>query len=175
MVKLPTPDMAANLLGGAVNFINRSAFESPRRQITAVAYVSANEKEFDLGKTPGPGREETHKIRPSFRFTYLEPISDKLGVTLSGATQSQYYLQNRAVVGRRYSGSGASVENPQATNVNTTAGGNLQTSNSIAMKVDWKPLEHHVLSFSGEANEFKQMQGSRTLNHSVGNGVHAPR
>ncbi|HWL17365.1 MAG TPA: hypothetical protein VNR00_17285 [Opitutus sp.] len=137
--------------------------------------MSANEKEFDLGKTPGPGREETHKIRPSFRFTYLEPISDKLGVTLSGATQSQYYLQNRAVVGRRYSGSGASVENPQATNVNTTAGGNLQTSNSIAMKVDWKPLEHHVLSFSGEANEFKQMQGSRTLNHSVGNGVHAPR
>jgi iron complex outermembrane recepter protein len=171
VVKLPTPDMQANLLGGAVNFISRNAFESPRRQISVVTYLNANEKALELDKTPGPGRESTYKIRPALKFTYLEPFSDKFGFTVAGSTQSQYYERNRAVLGRRYSGSGASLQNPQTTNVNTTIAGNLQANHSGSVKFDWKPLAGHTFSLSGEAVAFSQFTGDRTINHNVGNGT----
>lgn len=171
VIKLPTPDVAANLLGGAVNFISRSAFESPSRQIGFSTYFSVNEKAFEFEQTPGPGSGDTYKIRPSFKFNYLEPVNDRFGYVVNLSTNSQYYLQNRAVLGRRYSGSGASVTNPQTNSTATSYGANLQTSNSGSIKFDWKPLDGHTVSFSAEANAFEQMQGTRTLTYNVGNGT----
>jgi iron complex outermembrane receptor protein len=173
VVKLPTPDIQANLLGGAVNFISKTAFEVPSRQVTASFGLAANEKEFDLSKTPGPGRGSSYKLRPNVRFSYLQPVNEKFGFVVTGSVSSQYFLRNEAVIGRRYTSSGATLENPQIPNVNTTAGQNLQTQYSGSLKLDWKPAEGHVLSLAGEATLFTQMAGSRTLNHNVGNGTPA--
>ncbi|HYC70375.1 MAG TPA: TonB-dependent receptor [Opitutaceae bacterium] len=171
VVKLPTPDMAANLLGGAVNFISRSAFESPRPKFDATFYLSANEKAFDFEETPGPGRGEDYKIRPSARFSYLHPVNDRLGFVVNAASNSQYYLQNRTVYGRRFSGSGASLANPQTNSIATSFSPNLQTSHSVSGKVDWKPWDGNTVSVSAEANAFEQQQATRTITYNVGNAT----
>lgn len=171
VVKLPTPDMSANLLGGAVNFVSKSAFERTRPELRFSAYLSANEKALDFEKTPGPGESDSFKIRPSFDLSYVNPISKTFGFTVNAAHSSQYYLQNRSVLGRRYSGSGASVTNPQTTSMATSYAPNLVQRTSGSVGVDWKPWPNNVLKFTAQANAFKQDQATRTLTYNVGNNT----
>ncbi|HEX2851730.1 MAG TPA: TonB-dependent receptor [Opitutaceae bacterium] len=171
VVKLPTPDMSANLLGGAVNFVSKSAFEHARPEFRFSAYLSANEKALDFEKTPGPGEGDDFKIRPSFDLSYVNPVSKTFGFTVNAAHSSQFYLQNRSVLGRRYSGSGASVTNPQTTSMATSYAPNLVNRTSGSVGIDWKPLPGNVLKFTAQANAFEQQQATRTLTYNVGNST----
>lgn len=173
VVKLPTPDMSANLLGGAVNFVSKSAFERARPELRFTTYLSANSKAMDFKATPGPGSGDSYKIRPSFDFNYANPVSRTFGFTVNAAHSSQYYLQNRGVLGRRYSGSGATVTNPQTNSIAHSYSPNLVNRTSGSVKVDWKPWPSSLFEFSAQANAFEQQQATRTLTYNVGNATMA--
>lgn len=85
------PDMPAEGIGGTINLIMKSAFERSRPEFRYRAFVHANSTAMTLGKTPGPGRDETYKIRPGFDFTYIHPVSRNFGFTV-GATHSDKYV-----------------------------------------------------------------------------------
>jgi iron complex outermembrane recepter protein len=168
VAKLPTPDMSANLLGGAVNFVSRTAFERPRREIRLSAYLSANAKAVELDKTPGPLDEDTYKVLPSFDFQYADPVSKRFGYVLTAQHSSQYYLQNRSVFGHRFTGAGATVANPYTTNVQTNFAQNRSDRTSGALTLDYKPWDRHVLSLKLNASASKQQSASRAINYNVG-------
>ena len=178
VTKLPTPDMSANLLGGAVNFVSRSAFERPRQELRFQAYLSANSNELGLRRTPGPGESRSLKVLPNFDLTYVNPISRSLGVVVNLAQSSQFYLQRKSVLGRRYyTGSAGQptfvsfANNPQTTSLAASYAPNRIERTSGSVKVDWKPLPRHVVQFSAQANANYQQQATRTITFNTGGGA----
>jgi len=89
--KSPTPDMAANSLGGAVNVISKTAFELPRPQFNYHAFLSANSLHLSPGEKPGPGRGTSGwRLRPGGDFSYIAPVSKTFGYTFSGIYFSRF-------------------------------------------------------------------------------------
>ncbi len=168
VTKLPTPDMSANLLGGAVNFISRSAFERSRRELRLSAYLSANAKAMDFDKTSGPFEDETYKILPSFDFQFVDPVSKKFGYVVTAQHSSQFYLQNRTVLGARFTSAGATVANPYTTNINTNFAHNRSDRTSGGVTLDFKPWPRNVLSLKLLANASRQQSASRSMNYNIG-------
>lgn len=168
VTKLPTPDMSANLLGGAVNFVSRSAFERPRRELRVSTYLSANAKALDFEQTPGPFIEPTYKVLPSFDLQFVDPVSKKFGYVVTAQHSSQFYLQNRTVLGARFTSAGATVANPYTTNVNTNFAHNRSDRTSGAVTLDFKPWLRNILTLKLQANASRQQSGSRSLNYNVG-------
>jgi iron complex outermembrane receptor protein len=171
VTKLPTPDMSANLLGGSVNFVSRNAFERPRRELRVSTYLSANAKALDFEKTFGPLQEETFKILPSFDLQFVDPVSKRFGYVVTAAQSSQFYLQNRSVLGARFTSAGATLANPYTTNMNTNFAPNRTDRTSGAIKMDFKPWDRSVFSLGLQANAFRQQQASRGINYNVGGNV----
>lgn len=85
------PDMPAEGIGGTINLIMKSAFERSRPEFRYRAFLHLNSTAAEFGKSPGPGRDETYKIRPGFDFTYIRPVSRNFGFTI-GATHSDKYV-----------------------------------------------------------------------------------
>ncbi|MBI5768816.1 MAG: TonB-dependent receptor [Verrucomicrobia bacterium] len=179
VTKLPTPDMSANLLGGAVNFVSKSAFERPKQQLTFNVFLSANSKALGLGQTAGPGEDKSYKVLPNFDLTYVNPVSKTFGIVLNVAQSTQFYLQNKAVFGRRYfTGTNATTanfvsyqKNPQTTSLAYTFNPNRIERTSGSIKLDWKPLPRHVLEFSAQANANYQQFSNRTITFNTGGTI----
>lgn len=176
VTKLPTPDMSANLLGGSVNFVSKSAFERSRESLNFNAYLSGNSNDLRFGKSPGPGSEDTFKVRPNFDMTWVKPFSRTFGIVVNVAQSTQFYLQNKSVPGRRYF-TGTNVnsanfvdyrQNPQTLSVATSYNPNQIDRTSASLKADWKPFAHNVLSFSAGANANYQQNAGRTLTYNTG-------
>ena len=86
----PTPESPGMALAGSVNVVPRSAFERSKPIFNGNAFVLFRPDEASLGKTPGPGKHPTRKINPGFNFSYLAPVNERWGYTLSGGTSRQY-------------------------------------------------------------------------------------
>ena len=176
VTKLPTPDMSANLLGGAVNFVSKSAFERSREQLTFNAFFSGNSNNLNFSQSPGPGADDTYKVRPNFDMTYVKPINKRLGFVVNLAQSSQFYLQNKSVPGRRYfTGTNVNsanfvsfLNNPQTLSMATSYNPNQLDRTSASLKVDWKPFDRNVVSFGVGANANRQQNAGRTLTYNTG-------
>jgi TonB-dependent receptor len=125
--------------------------------------------EFD--KSYGPLEKDTFKVLPSFDLQFAHPVNKRFGYVVTAAQSSQYYLQNRSVLGARFTSAGATVDNPYTTNMNTNFAPNRTDRTSGAIKFDYKPWDRNVISFGVQANAFKQQQASRGINYNVGNGT----
>jgi iron complex outermembrane recepter protein len=169
VIKLPTPDIAANAMGGSVNLISKTALEYAKPTLNFSAYLSGNSKQLTTSKEPGPGNGDEYRIRPSASFTYALPVSRKFGVVITGSHSSQFYLRNEGVPGRRYSGSGASVTNPQTISFRYGESPNLEDKTGASIRLDWAPWQGHAFDFTATANAVRQQQGTRTFSYNVGN------
>lgn len=181
VVKLPTPDMQANVLGGAVNFITKSAFERARPEFRVSLSLSGNEKALDFEKTPGPFLEDTYKIRPSFDVQYVNPVNKRFGYVITAQHSSQYYLQNQAIIGYRFGGN----PNPQGTNptravtemdpfinsINTRFAPNRSDRTSGGLTLDFRPWDHSTIRLTGQASVQKQQSSARNINYQAGNNT----
>lgn len=167
VVKLPTPDMAANLMGGAVNLVSKSAFEYARPQLAFSTYINMNTDEMNFDRSPGPLNERTYKARPSFDATYVLPVNDKFGVVVTAASANLYTRTLRTVPTRKWSGSGATVENPQTTAFAGDTSPKLEQRTSGSVKLDWKPLPGHRLSFSAQANAIHSTTRTQRLSYNA--------
>lgn len=85
VTKVPTPDRPASGLGGSINLIGRSPFESRRRKFTYDIYgMYHNRQGITLDGGPkGNLPYTTYRYNhPSVELTYLEPLSKNLALTL---------------------------------------------------------------------------------------------
>lgn len=115
LVKVPTPDMPADAIGGSVNMISKSAFERKGAQLNYRAVLNFNHEEpYFWKKTPGPGNKETFKVLPGFDFDYTLPFSPNFGIVVTGLSSNQFNEQHRSqmVWENAGTGTGASPANP---------------------------------------------------------------
>lgn len=172
VAKVPTPSDSAATLGGSVNMISRSAFERDRASFTYKAYLSINDENLNIWeKTPGPGKKETYKALPGFEFSYINPLSKKLGIVINGLSSNQFNEQHRSQPTWRTTPIAGTTVGPSSgylRNYQLQDGPKNTFRDSISFKVDWKPLDRHVVSFGYQFNYYKSFFGNRNINWDVG-------
>jgi iron complex outermembrane receptor protein len=86
----PTPDSPGSALAGTVNLVVRSAFDRARPALNVSSYLLMRDGDRSLARTLGPGRGTSPKVQPGFEFSYVKPVSERFGFTLSGGGTTQY-------------------------------------------------------------------------------------
>ena len=172
VTKVPTPEMAADGIGGSVNMISRSAFERSRPEFRYRLNLSVHsENRADLfERTPGPGNKKTFKNLPGFDFSYIAPLSKTFGIVVTGLSSNQFNEQHRSLNSYNYNaaGTGASLATPYLQNYTVQDGPKNSFRDSFAVTADWKPAERHVLSLRGQVNYYKSFFGNRNINWGAG-------
>jgi len=163
------PDMPAEGIGGTINLIMKSAFERSRPEFRYRAFLHANSTAMKFGKTPGPGREETYKIRPGFDFTYIVPLSRNFGFTV-GATHSDKYVPwhlstttwnlNPDPVTRE--------ETPFVASISAQDVPKQISRTSGRISADWRIARHDVLNFGYSHAYYEEWGMNRRFDVSLG-------
>jgi iron complex outermembrane receptor protein len=172
VTRVPTADQPMDTLGGAVNLVSKSAFEQAHRSFVYKTSVNIHSENRDdlFRRTPGPGNNRTFKNLPGFEFTYTNPLSDRLGIVITGISSNQFNEQHRSATTWNYNatGTGASPTNPFVSNYQIQDGPKNSYRDSTSFRVDWKAARNHVFSLGAQVNYYKSFFGNRNLNFATG-------
>ena len=171
VVKVPTPSMPADSLGGSVNLISKNAFERDSREIKYRAYLSLNSEDLSFSKSPGPNVEESRKIRPGFDISYAEPFSSTFGIVANALRSDQFNEQHRSRNTWQTSGGNATPANPYLRTYTLQDGPKETLRQSFGVNADWKITDHGVLSFGYQWNDYDSFFGNRNLNINAGSNA----
>ncbi|MGH7958844.1 MAG: carboxypeptidase regulatory-like domain-containing protein, partial [Opitutaceae bacterium] len=156
VTKVPTPSMPADSLGGSVNLVSRSAFESSRTQFKYRTYLNMNSSETRIfKKTPGPTNKSSYKVRPSFDFNYIAPFTKNFGIVINGLSSDQFTTGSDSKDSVwRFTGAGATPEAPYMRQYNMRGSPKDNYRASLSLQADWRPFKDHVLSFGAQGNYY---------------------
>ncbi|MBD5779104.1 TonB-dependent receptor [Pelagicoccus sp. NFK12] len=173
LVKVPTPDMPSDAIGGQINLVSKSAFEYAKPRLSWSAYFNVNSEnlssDFMFGKTPGPGEGETWKMKPSYSFSYALPVNEKFGLTLNAAVSNQFdenhnlKLKWKDDFRRTNEDTGLKndVRNPYLEQVSITDDPRSSERKSYSAKFDYAPTDAHSFTFNVQTSTFSSVQGAR--------------
>jgi len=88
VTKVPTPDMPASGLGGSINLITRSGFESKAAKFSYNVYTQFHNRNgltFDGGPRNQNDDNSPDFVQPSFDFSYQKPVNRNLAITIGGS------------------------------------------------------------------------------------------
>ena len=172
VVKVPTPSMPADSLGGSVNMISKNAFERDNREFKYRVYTSISDENVSFSKSPGPGVEESYKIRPGFDFSFADPLTDSFGYILNGLHSDQFNEQHRSRNAWQTSGGAvASPSNPYMRTYTIQDGPKETQRQSIGVNTDLKVSANGVVSFGYQWNDYNSFFGNRNYNINAGSNA----
>ncbi|MCD8482985.1 MAG: TonB-dependent receptor [Verrucomicrobia bacterium] len=154
VVKVPTPAMEADSLGGAVNMVSRNAFELAQRKFDYRVFMNVPGDYIRWSRTPGPDAGATRKIRPGFDFTYSDPLTDDFGIVINYMnaetfTPQQYFITQwdsvNAAIGQ---------SDPYLRYFNLRDGPKISERESLGIKADWRIRPGSIFSFGYQRNEY---------------------
>jgi TonB-dependent receptor len=90
----PTPESQGAALAGSVNMVPRSSFERTKPVFNGSVYIMMRDNARDFHKVPGPRTKPTRNVHPGFDFSYVAPVNERFGFTLSGGHSTQYSAQD---------------------------------------------------------------------------------
>lgn len=143
VTKVPTPDLPASALGGAVNIVSKSGFERTRPLFTYNLYSTFNaDYGLTLAKRTGPiDRLTSRHINPSLDFSYILPINKSLAITFGASHIDTYPAADQT----------APVWNlltlVQTSSIWQTTP-QVVSTRTLSAGVDWKLGAHHVFGAS---------------------------
>ena len=171
----PTPETPGSALAGSVNMIPRSAFERARPIFNGSVYLAARDSSLE-GRTEGPARTPTWKVRPGFEFSWIVPVNKRFGFTVSAGASTQYVegplLQNT------WRGSGTATngttfpdttpERPYRSDFLVRIESKIADRTSFATTADYKLSPTDRFSFSLQYGTFHTDFNQRSITFSVG-------
>jgi TonB-dependent receptor len=171
----PTPETPGSALAGSVNMIPRSAFERSRPIFNGSVYLAARDSSLE-GRTEGPAREPTWKVRPGFEFSWIVPVNKRFGFTVSAGASTQYVegplLQNT------WRGAGTATngttfpdttpDRPYRSDFLVRIESKIADRTSFATTVDYKLSPTDRFSFSLQSGTFHTDFNQRSITFSVG-------
>jgi len=171
----PTPDSPGNALAGTINMVVRSAFDRARPALNISSYLLMRDDDRTLGGSPGPGRGLVRKVQPGFEFSYVRPVNERFGFTLSGGGSTQY--QPSTFIQTTWRGAAAATnggtlpnttpDQPYLTDFLVRDFPRLTKRKSAGATLDWKLGRHDRVSFSAQATSFNGDYSSRDLTYSI--------
>jgi TonB-dependent receptor len=88
VTKVPTPDMPASGLGGSLNIISKSGFESRQPAFSYQVYQQFHSRSgitVDGGPRNHVDAVSPNFVQPSFNFSYLHPVNKNLAFSVGGS------------------------------------------------------------------------------------------
>lgn len=185
LVKVPSPDMPSNSIGGQINLISKSAFEHARPAFNWRFYLSMNSEDPSLlRKVGGPSNRKVHATRPGGEITYIRPVNRDFGLTVSAASSNQFNENRRFrpefsttsvtnVDLRPLGGANAatltnaqgpaSLVNPYLTRISVTDAPRTSSRHSGSIKADWRPFAGLALASSYQVSVYDSADAARRL------------
>lgn len=167
----PTPESPGSALAGSVNLVPRSAFERARPVFNGSVYLAARDSTIKFGRTQGPAREPTHKVRPGFEFSWSVPVNKRFGFTLSGGASTQYV--EGPLLLNTWRGTGAATngttlpdttpDRPYLSDFRVRIESKIADRTSFAATADYKLSPASRLSFSLQYGTFHTDYNQRAL------------
>ncbi len=166
VTKVPTPDMAANGLGGSINITTRSGFERAKPLFKYNLFTSFNpDYGLSLRERDGPHSSmETRHLRPSFELDYLRPINKSLSVSLSAAQKLNYNTNDTTIAGLNQ------ILGFQSSSV-SQLGTQLVAVRSGRIGVDWKLGDKNIFNASVSYRGRDADQGTNGISVTYGAGA----
>ena len=171
----PTPDSPGSALAGTVNLVVRSAFDRARPALNVSSYLLMRDGDRSLARTPGPGRGTSPKVQPGFEFSYVKPVSERFGFTLSGGGSTQY--QPSTFIQTTWRGAAAATnggtlpnttpDQPYLTDFLVRDFPRLTKRKSAGATLDWKLGPRDRIALSIQATAFNGDYSSRDLTYSI--------
>ncbi len=168
VLKVPTPDMPANGIGGNVNLVSKSSLERKGAQFNYRAYLSLNHEDLKLGKTAGPRVSDSRKVLPGFDFDYTLPVNKRFGLVITGLSSSQFNEQHRWQTLNNYQQGGATLANPLMQQWQLQDGPKFTDRQSMSIKGDWRISDNQRLSVMVQDSYYHSFFGNRNLNYDIG-------
>ncbi len=170
LIKVATPDMPANSVGGQINLITKSAFEYAKPGLNTRIFVNVNSLNTKLGKTPGPINEKTYKTTPGAEFTVTYPVNSKFGFSITGYASNDFNQSYRAqptltTAGTFTNAAGGTptYSTPAISRYQITDTSSLVERRSGNIKLDWKPTVAQLLTANFQLSTFNAVEGQRRL------------
>lgn len=179
----PTPESPGSALAGSVNMIPRSAFDRARPVFNYSVFMMMRDNDRHLfSKTPGPRWINTRKVHPGFDFSYIKPVNDRFGFTLTGGMTKQYTEEARTANTWRGGGSATNgitattaatqypdttPDKPYLTDYVVEDGGKHTERTSAAATLDYKLSRNDRISLSVETTFYASPLNQRTLSFFV--------
>ncbi|HYD83688.1 MAG TPA: carboxypeptidase regulatory-like domain-containing protein, partial [Opitutus sp.] len=153
VIKTVLPNQWANSLGGSVNLVSKSSFERTRPLLIARAVVQFTNDDHSFGRSPGPGWKNTNKVRPGGGFSYVNPISINLGITMSANYSDQFGRRTTSQTGYEFvagtnNATGGSETEPYLRTLRLSNNERSTTREAYSFGVDWRPIERLTLNFN---------------------------
>jgi TonB-dependent receptor len=171
----PTPDSPGSALAGTINMVVRSAFDRARPVFNTSGYLLLRDDARSLARTPGPGLGLVPKVQPGFEFSYVKPVNERFGFTLSGGGSTQYqpstFIQTTWRGAAAASNGGAlpntTPDQPYLSDFLVRDFPRLTKRKSAGATLDYKLGTRNRLSFSVQTTAFNGDYSSRDLTYSI--------
>ena len=169
VIKTPIPSMPANSIGGSLNLVSKRAFDRSRPLFSYRAFFTFTDEDMSLGKSPGPGTQETAKARPGADITYIAPVSKNFGFTVTAMHSDQFGRERFSIPTWEYlPASGGSEANPYFRGYSLRDDPRETKRQSIGLGADWKPLKPLTLSFNYQFNTYDLQTNVNRLTFNTG-------
>ncbi len=150
--KAPIPSMSANAIGGAVNFVSKSAFDQKGRRASAQIGVMTDSHDF-FGEFDGPGHSTTGRERAAYpvgRLTYSDSfLGNRLGLVFSAGRDHTHMLGSSVSHALNTAGQPAAPAAITAANTTVRRGAlsfapnrQLRTRSDYSLNTDYRLTEH---------------------------------
>ncbi|MBI2510360.1 MAG: TonB-dependent receptor [Opitutae bacterium] len=188
LIKVATPDMPANSIGGQVNLVTRNAFEFPKLTYSGRLFFNWNDMQSDLfKKTPGPVNKKTYKTTPGFDGSVSYPVTKNFGISASAAWSQEFSetwraqpvwnnnqatnFQNGAFTNS--AGQASSIANPVLTRYQITDSPMLTERRSGNFRVDWRPTPNQTIRANVQYSTYETAEANRRLDFrpAIANGA----
>lgn len=171
ITKVPTPANPADSMGGSVNLVSKSSFDSAAvNRVNWGVNVFANSKAMTLAKVPHGFDRELYLVYPGFTFDATWAIGKNLGLVVSGDSAQQFNDQHISATTWNAGGTatGASFANPYFQQFSLTNNPRDKRRKSLSVKVDWRMTPNSVLSFAAQGNNLYVHISGNTFTQNVG-------
>ena len=171
LIKVATPDMPANSLGGQVNLITKSAFEYARPSYTGRVFLNINSHHTEFKKTPGPVKDSTYKTTPGIELTVTVPVNQKFGFSVTASAVNDANQSYRGTPTYTLSGNSSitnasgpiSLSNPLLSRYQVTDSSSYVERRSANLRLDWKPTQYQTLRTNFQYSTYDSEEAQRRL------------
>ena len=171
VVYSPTPESPGAALAGSVNMVTQSAFERSKPVFNGSVFVLMRDNAREFHRTPAPNNKLTRKAHPGFDFSYIAPVNQRFGFTLSASSTDQYQNSDGIVMTWRGVGSvttgttlpDTTPDRPYLTDFTVRDGPRTESRSSVGGTIDYKLGANDRLSFSIHRVDF----GAEFHNHTL--------
>jgi TonB-dependent receptor len=169
LIKVPTPDMPSNSVGGQINLITKSAFEQAHASYSGRVFFNINSLNASLKKTAGPVKDKTYKTAPGIEASITIPFSNKFGVSFTASAYNDANQTYRAVpvwgTGGAASNANGSVSlsNPILNRYSAYDTSSYVEHRSSNLRFDWKPTTGQLLRANVQYSTYDSAEAQRRM------------